>query len=117
MLVFLERSDLYRKLENNELNNFSGKVLSDNNRIFNYRLSRARRNVECAFGILSNKRRILHKAINVNVDLSILLIKTCCALHHFVRSRDGFKSEDAMSIKGLIEMGQDTSGSSRAAMP
>ena len=80
-------------------------------------MSRARRNVESAFGILSNKWKIFHKAINVNVDFAILLIKTCCALHNFVRSRDGYNIQDAMSIEGFIEMGQDTTGPSRAAIP
>nr|CAI5850903.1 unnamed protein product [Callosobruchus analis] len=48
---------------------FSGKVLSEKKRIFNYRLSRARRNVESAFGILSNKWKLFHKAINVDAFL------------------------------------------------
>lgn len=93
---------------------FSGKVLSDKKRIFNYRLSRARRNVESAFGILSNKWQIFHKAINVNVDLSILLIKTCCALHNFVRDRDGFKIQDAISVEGFIDIVKDRSRPMRA---
>lgn len=80
----------------------SGKYLSDKKRIFNYRLSRARRNFEFALGILSNKWKIFHKAINANLDLSILLVKTCCALHNFVRARDGFNIEDTMAIEGSI---------------
>lgn len=76
--------------------------MSDKKRIFNYRLSRARRNVESTFGILSNKWKIFHKPINANLDLSILLVKTCCALHNFVRARDGFRLEDTLYIKGSI---------------
>lgn len=88
---------------------FSGKVLSDKKRIFNYRLSRARRHVECAFGILSNKWKIFNKPINGNLDLSILLVKTCCALHNFVRTRDGFSIEDSLSINGFVEMERNIS--------
>ncbi|CAL1299096.1 unnamed protein product [Larinioides sclopetarius] len=86
---------------------FSGKVLPEKKRIFNYRLSRARRNVESAFGILSNKWKIFHKAINVNLDLAKLIVKTCCSLHNFVRDRDGFSIQDAMSIEELIDISQD----------
>lgn len=87
---------------------FSGKVLSDKKRIFNYRLSRARRNVESAFGILSNKWKMFHKPINAKYDLCVLMIKTGCAVHNFVRDRDGFNIQDAMSIEGLIDITQDT---------
>lgn len=103
-------------LSPNIMRPFSGKVLSDKKRVFNYRLSRARRNVESAFGILSNKWNIFHKAINVNLDLSILLIKTCCALHNFVRARDGFNIQDAMSIEGFIDIGQDISRPTRGTI-
>ena len=141
-----ERTDFYKKLENNELDipkgqplpgtvgpnmpytfigdeafslsrkvmrPYSGKVLSHTKKnIFNYRLSRARRNVESTFGLLSNKWRIFQKATNVNLDLAIILIKTYCALHNFVRSRDGFNIQDALSVQGFNEMGQDTSRAS-----
>lgn len=73
--------------------------MSEEKRIFNYRLSRARRNVESAFGILSNKWEIFHKPMNVNLDLAKFIIKTCCCLHNYVRSRDGFNIEDAMSVE------------------
>jgi len=86
---------------------YSGKVLSDTKRIFNYRLSRARRNFECAFGILSNKWKIFNKPINGNLDLSILVVKTCCALHNCIRTRNRFNVEDVMTIEGLIEIQQD----------
>ncbi|KAF0708998.1 protein ANTAGONIST OF LIKE HETEROCHROMATIN PROTEIN 1-like, partial [Aphis craccivora] len=82
LLVMRQSPDIMRP--------FSGKVLSDTKRIFNYRLSRARRNVECAFGIFSNKWKI-----------------TCCALHNFIRTRDGFNVEDVMTIEGLIEIERD----------
>lgn len=58
-------------------------------KIFNYRLSRARRYIESTFGILSNKWRILHRPLNVSVELSEKIVKACCILHNFVRVRDG----------------------------
>lgn len=134
--AIFEMSSFYKKLKNNELNisrkqplpgtfmpftfigdeafslsehmrPFSGKVLSDKQRIFNYRLSRARRNIESSFGILSNKWKIFQKSINVDLDLAISLIKTCCGLHNFVRSKDGFTIQDALSVEGFIDIDQN----------
>ena len=47
---------------------FATKNLSCEERVFNYRLSRARRCVECAFGILKTKWRLLNKAIVTEVN-------------------------------------------------
>lgn len=77
---------------------YSGRNLPTLKRVFNYRLSRARRYVECAFGILSNKWRIFHRPLNVNTDLAIDIVKCCCVLHNFVRARDGGHSRDSMAI-------------------
>lgn len=66
---------------------------------FNYHLLRARRNIECSFGILSNKFRIFHKPMNVN--LAVCIVKACCILHNFIRLRDGYKFENTLSIDGL----------------
>lgn len=82
---------------------FKGKTLSKTKRIFNYRLSRARRYVECTFGILSNKWRIFHRPINVNTNLAVQIVKTCCLLHNYVRQRDGYNFTDSLTITGLGE--------------
>lgn len=66
---------------------YAGKHLLHQQRIYNYRLSRARRYIECSFGIMANKWRILHRPLNVGLDFSEEIIKTCCILHNFVRSR------------------------------
>uniref|UniRef100_A0A2S2PQM4 DDE Tnp4 domain-containing protein n=1 Tax=Schizaphis graminum TaxID=13262 RepID=A0A2S2PQM4_SCHGA len=66
-------------------------------RIFNYRLSRARRYIECTFGILANKWRIFHRPINVNTDFAEDIIKACCILHNFVIERDGYNFEHTLT--------------------
>lgn len=67
-------------------------------------MSRARGKVECSFGILSNKWRIFHRAMNVSEKTAVAFIKACCALHNFVRVRDGFKFEDTLTITGLYDI-------------
>lgn len=66
-------------------------------RILNYRLSRARRHVECTFGILSNKWRIFHTSMTISPDFAVLVVKAACALHNFVRARDGYNFEDSLT--------------------
>ena len=88
-------------LSQHVLRPYSGKYLAHKKRIFNFRLSRARRYVECSFGILSNKWRILHRPLNGNLDLALSIVKACCSLHNFTLNRDGYKFEDTLTIEGL----------------
>uniref|UniRef100_A0A6P7F4P0 Protein ALP1-like n=1 Tax=Diabrotica virgifera virgifera TaxID=50390 RepID=A0A6P7F4P0_DIAVI len=57
---------------------YGGKCLTIKKRVFNYRLSRARRYIECSFGILANKWRIFHRPLNVDITLCESIIKVCC---------------------------------------
>lgn len=54
-----------------------GIILQEKKRIFNYRLSRARRYIKCFFGILVNKWRVLHRPVNVSKKLSKDIVKAC----------------------------------------
>ncbi|XP_037818972.1 putative nuclease HARBI1 [Lucilia sericata] len=54
------------------------------NKIFNYRLSRARRVAENAFGILANRFQIFFKEINLPVEKVEIVTLACCALHNFI---------------------------------
>lgn len=56
-------------------------------RIFNYRLSRARRVVENAFGILSNRFRVFARPIALGPEKVHKITPTCCALHNYLVSR------------------------------
>lgn len=66
---------------------YAGNNLTHKQRVYNYKLSRARRYIECTFGIMTGKWRILHRPLNVGLEFSEQIIKTCCILHNFVRSR------------------------------
>jgi len=59
--------------------------LTTTQKIFNYRLSRARRIVENAFGILTSRFRILEKPIPLSVKNVPIIIKTICTLHNWLR--------------------------------
>lgn len=57
-------------------------------RIFNYRLCRARRVVENAFGILSSVFRVLRKPMLLEADNSALVVIAITHLHNFLRRND-----------------------------
>ncbi|CAH1980922.1 unnamed protein product [Acanthoscelides obtectus] len=87
---------------------YGGTHLTVEKRIFNYRLCRARRYIECAFGILSNKWRIFHRPLNVQPELANDIVKACIILHNYVRDRDGYRIEDTTTIIGLEEVQGET---------
>lgn len=66
---------------------FNQRELTNERRIFNYRLSRARRTVENAFGILASRFRILHTSINFILENIDIVVMTCCVLHNFLRRK------------------------------
>lgn len=102
-------------LSTNLLRPYAGKCMSIKKRVFNYRLCRARRNIECSFGILANKWRIFHRPLNVDLPLCEDIIKVCCVLHNFVRERDGFQVEDTLTVEGLFETDPTAGPTSRKA--
>lgn len=64
---------------------FSKVTLSKEQKVFNYRLSRARRIVENAFGILVSRFRIFEKPIPCLPETVDKIIKAFCALHNYLR--------------------------------
>jgi hypothetical protein len=64
--------------------------------IFNYRLSRARRTVECAFGILVAKWRCLKTELQVNPEHVDTVIRTVCLLHSII-DKEGVNETIAMT--------------------
>lgn len=62
--------------------------LTEEMRIFNYRLSRARQTIENAFGILTARWQILQKPLHMFVQNSEMLIKALVCLHNFIMTCD-----------------------------
>lgn len=57
----------------------------------NKRLSRARKSVECAFGIIFSKWRILSKAIETNEKTADKIVKAICLLHNIIIDKEGIE--------------------------
>lgn len=66
---------------------FCLRKMTKGQRVFNYRLSRARRVVENAFGHLANRFRVFMTPILLQPEKVELIVLACCALHNFLRTR------------------------------
>lgn len=77
--------------------------ISRKQKIFNYRLSRARRIVENAFGILSSRFRVFQRPIAVGIDKVDEIIKAACALHNWLKmtASENYTPIGSMDIEDL----------------
>ena len=69
------------------MNPFPIRDMEYNQRIYNYRLSRARRVVENAFGMLANKFRVLLQTMTQTPSTVRKIVTTCVILHNLMRIR------------------------------
>ncbi|XP_034542105.1 uncharacterized protein LOC117814732 [Notolabrus celidotus] len=65
---------------------FSHRQLDHDQRIYNYRLSRARQVVENAFGILANRLRVFRTTISLDPDKVVKITLASCVIHNFLRA-------------------------------
>ncbi|XP_069605173.1 uncharacterized protein [Ranitomeya imitator] len=72
----------------NLLKPYSSRGLDQTKSVFNYRLSRARRTVECAFGILVSKCRILGSTFNLKIETVDEVVKACEVLHNSIIAKE-----------------------------
>lgn len=94
-------------LSKNLLKPYPSRNLTNPKRIFNYRLSRARRSVECAFGIMVSKFKILERPILCSPNKVDKIVKAICVLHNFVRRKDGKMSEPTFVTDELLHNNND----------
>lgn len=55
------------------------------NKVFDYRLSRARQTVECAFGILVSRFRVFQRPFEIKVLSVVNVVKAASVLHNYLR--------------------------------
>ena len=67
---------------------YPGRQLPPNERIFNYRLSRARRIVENAFGIMAARFRVFCRPLDVKPETADFAVKACTVLHNYLRKEN-----------------------------
>jgi hypothetical protein len=79
------------------------KQLTRERKIFNYRLSRAQRIIENAFGILVARFGILKTHINIQLDNIKDVVMASCALHSFLRrtSPDSYTPSECFDTEDL----------------
>lgn len=74
---------------------YSSSYLRDNepNKVFNYRLSRARRVVENAFGILAARWRCFRGPLEIQPELVDQVVLTSCCLHNMLCADNAFEPD------------------------
>ncbi|XP_063802127.1 uncharacterized protein LOC134969857 [Pseudophryne corroboree] len=86
---------------------YAQRGLTKERRIFNHRLSRTRRIAETAFGLLGNRFRIFHTAINLPVDKVDWVVFACCALHNFLRQKNTQQRPTTTAVPDATEHTED----------
>jgi hypothetical protein len=79
--------------------------LQKEQRIYNYRLSRARRVVENAFGILASRFRCLLTTLQPRPQVVIKIVHACVILHNLLRMRNPAEYSPASSDEEAGQLG------------
>lgn len=91
-------------LKENIMKPYGQKNLTPQQRIFNYRLSRARRVVENAFGILAARFKFLLRMIELQPDAVTDLVCAACVLHNFLITRSTESHPTSLDVGNVGEL-------------
>lgn len=91
------------QLRQDFLRPFPGKQLSTMRQIFNYRLSRARRCIECAFGLLANRWRVYRSPIYLMPNNVDKVIKATIVLHNYMINEDNVTGKAIYCPSGYMD--------------
>lgn len=80
---------------------YPSRNLTYDKKVFNYRQSRARRIVECAFGIFSARWLIFRKPICATVENIVRYTQAAVCLHNFIMSKDLLKLPEYRNYSAL----------------
>lgn len=101
-------------LSPNIMKPYPGTGITQEQRIFNYRCSRARRISENVFGIMASRFRIFRAPIQLAPDKVRRIVLACCYLHNFLRQHQANTYMPADSVdQEVVETGQRVAGSWR----
>ena len=111
MPYFLVGDDAFR-LSPFLLKPYPGTSLTRKQRIYNYRICRAHRIVENAFGIMANRFRLLLRSIEFHGDTQQDIVMACCVLHNYLRKETRNYISDS-SVDQELTNGQVNAGTWR----
>ena len=116
-LPFIFVADEAFPLQPHIMRPYPGRQIPENQVIFNYRLSRARRTIENAFGILSARWRVFRRPIIAKTSKVVSVVKAACALHNWLKMADQQKPSESRHYCPLdfsdMEQGDGTTAPGR----
>ncbi|XP_064461938.1 uncharacterized protein LOC135372179 [Ornithodoros turicata] len=92
------------QLRPNFMRPYPAASLNRTRRIFNDRLSRARRCIENAFGILASRWRIFRRPICLHPDNAIKVVQACVVLHNYLLTEEDPTDTGSYCPSGSADM-------------
>lgn len=100
--VFLLADDAFA-ISTRIMKPYTGNNLNEQQKICNYRFSRARRTVESAFGIFSNRWRIFRQSICMLPETADIITTASLCLHNFVMTEEELCGQKSYSKINHLE--------------